>query len=192
MPAVSSEIIRTEPVNRSIEMLRAEMRMEDGESQWKSEREKRKEETSRESETVRLAIINHIRCWRRQCILATRQTLRLSSIPVLSSANGLVALNTHTALGHAPKTHGRVQRLCLRPANWSTERWILMLSWNNKWLELFRDGKKDQRINNTNIVLFLSHVVAKKYSDLLRQLNELICLCTTNKWLLIKNLFRFT
>lgn len=62
--------------------LRIEMRMEDGECQWKSEREERKKETSAESETVRLAIINHIRCWRRPRILATRQTLRLSSIPI--------------------------------------------------------------------------------------------------------------
>lgn len=62
--------------------LRIEMRMEDGECQWKSEREERKKETSAESETVRLAIINHIRCWRRPRILATRQTLHLSSIPI--------------------------------------------------------------------------------------------------------------
>lgn len=81
------------------------MRVEDGESQWKSEREERKEETSGESETARLAIINHIRCWRRPCILATRQTLRLSSIPFLSSSNNLVTLITHTALGHTPETH---------------------------------------------------------------------------------------
>ena len=85
------------------------MRAEDGESQWKSEREERKEETSRESETVRLAIINHIRCWRRPCILATRHTLRpSSSIPFLSSANNLVTLITHTALGTAPETHDSV------------------------------------------------------------------------------------
>lgn len=56
------------------------MRVEDRESQWKSEKEERKEETSGETETVRLAIINHIRSWRRPRILATRQTLRLSYI----------------------------------------------------------------------------------------------------------------
>ncbi|CAJ1083727.1 -acylglycerol-3-phosphate O-acyltransferase ABHD5 [Xyrichtys novacula] len=109
MPAASTQISQTEPVNRSVEMLRAEMRVEDGQSQWKSERKERKEEASRESETVRLAIINHIRCWRQQCILATRQTLRLSTILILSSAKSLVALNTHTALGHGPKTHGTVR-----------------------------------------------------------------------------------
>lgn len=73
MPAVSTWISQRGPVNRSIEMLRIEMRLEDGESQWKSEREERKEETSRKSETVRLAIINHIRSWRPPRILATRQ-----------------------------------------------------------------------------------------------------------------------
>lgn len=109
MPAVSTQISQTGPVNRPVEMLRIEMRVEDGESQWKSEREERKEETSGERETVRLAIINHIRCWRRPRILATRQTRRLSSIPFPSSANSLVTLVTHTALGHAPKTHDRVQ-----------------------------------------------------------------------------------
>lgn len=107
MPAVSPQISQTEPVNRPVEMLRIEMRVEDGERQWKSEREERKEETSRESETVRLAIINHIHSWRRSRILATRQTLRLSSIPFLSSANSLVTLITHTALGHGPKTPDR-------------------------------------------------------------------------------------
>lgn len=86
-------------------MLRTELRVEDGEIVWKSEREERKEETSGESETVRLAIINHIRCWRRPRILATRQTLHLSSVSCLSSAYSLVTLITHTALCHAPKTH---------------------------------------------------------------------------------------
>lgn len=110
MPAVSTQISQTEPVNRPVEMLRIELRVEDGESQWKSEREERKEESSGESETGRLAIINHIRCWRRPRILATRQTHRLSSIPFLSSANSLVTLITHTALGHGPKkTHERVR-----------------------------------------------------------------------------------
>lgn len=104
MPAVSTQICKKGPVNRPIEILRREMRVVDGEIQWKSEREERKEETSGESETVRLAIINHIRCWRRPCILATRQTLHLSSIPFLSSANNLVTLTTHSALGHAPET----------------------------------------------------------------------------------------
>lgn len=115
MPAVSTQISQTGPVNRPVEMLRIEMRVEDGESQWKSEREERKEETSRESETVRLAIINHIRCWRQPRILATTQTLRLSSIPFLS-ANSLVTLITHTALGLAPKTHTTECGLCLRLA----------------------------------------------------------------------------
>lgn len=110
MPAVSTQISQTEPVNRPVEMLWIELRVEDGESQWKSEREERKEESSGESETGRLAIINHIRCWRRPRILATRQTHRLSSIPFLSSANSLVTLITHTALGHGPKkTHERVR-----------------------------------------------------------------------------------
>lgn len=104
MPAVSTQISQTGPVNRSIEMLRIEMRVEDGESEWKSEREERKEETSGESETVRLAIINHICCWRRPRILATRQTLRLPSIPFPSSSDSLVTLIAHTALGHASKT----------------------------------------------------------------------------------------
>lgn len=104
MPAVSTQISQTGPVNSSIEMLRIEMRVEDGESQWKSEREERKKDTSGESKTVRLAIINYIRCWRRPCILATRQTLRLPFIPFPSSSNSLVTLITHTALGHALKT----------------------------------------------------------------------------------------
>lgn len=82
MPAVSTQISQTGPFNRSIEMLRREVRLEDGGSCWKSEREERKEETSRESETVRLAIINHICCWRRPRILATRQTLRLPLHPL--------------------------------------------------------------------------------------------------------------
>lgn len=103
MPAASTQISQTGPVNRPVEMLRTEMSVEDGESQWKSEREERKEETSGESETVRLAIINHIRCWRQPCILATRQSLRLSSISFLSSANSLVILVTHSALGMPPK-----------------------------------------------------------------------------------------
>lgn len=88
MPAVSSRIIQMGPFNRSIEKLCAVGRVE----KWgqrmegadgKREREEWKEETSRESETVRLAIINHICCcWRRPRILATRQTLQLPLHPL--------------------------------------------------------------------------------------------------------------
>lgn len=133
MPAVSTQISQKEPVNRPVEMLRIEMRVEDGESQWKSEREERKEETSGESETVRLAIINHIRCWRRLRILATRQTLRLSSIPFLSSSNSLVTLITHTALGHAPKTHDRVRFVLA--ANWPIYNGLvfMLIRRNSSW-----------------------------------------------------------
>lgn len=89
MPAVSSRISQTGPFNRSIEMLLAvvvvvggvEMRRMEG-ADGKSEREEWKEETSGESETVRLAIINHICCWRRPRILATRQALRLPLHPL--------------------------------------------------------------------------------------------------------------
>lgn len=79
------------PFNRSIEMLLGEGEWggfrsgEDGGREGadgKSEREEWKEETSRESETVRLAIINHICCWRRPRILATRQALRLPLRPL--------------------------------------------------------------------------------------------------------------
>lgn len=80
------------------------MRLEDGESQWKSEREERKEETSRKSETVRLAIINHIRSWRPPRILATRQTLRLPSVRFPSCSSSLVTLITHTAPGRILKS----------------------------------------------------------------------------------------
>lgn len=89
------------PVNRSIEMLRIEMRLEDGESWWESEREERKEETSRKSETARLAIINHIRSWRPPRILATRQTLRLPSVPFPSCSSSPVTAISHTAPGRA-------------------------------------------------------------------------------------------
>lgn len=87
MPAVSSRISQTGPFNRSIEMLHAGGRVEEWGRRMegadgKSEREEWKEETSRESETVRLAIINHICCWRRPRILATRQTLRLPLHPL--------------------------------------------------------------------------------------------------------------
>lgn len=80
------------------------MRLEDPGSQWKSEREGKKEETSRKSETVRLAIINHIRSWRPPGILATRQTLRLPSAPFPSCSSSLVTLISHPAPGHALKS----------------------------------------------------------------------------------------
>lgn len=80
------------------------MRLADGESQCKSEREERKEETSRKSETVRLAIINHIRSWRPPRILATRQTLRLPSVPFPSCSRSLVTLVSHPASGRALKS----------------------------------------------------------------------------------------
>lgn len=102
MPVASTEISKTGQVNRSVEILRTEMKEEDEESLWKSEREERKKETSRESETVRLAIINHIRCWRRLRILATRQSLHLSSIPFCLPLS-LITFITHNALGHGPE-----------------------------------------------------------------------------------------
>lgn len=93
--------------DRPAEELRTDIGVDDGEREWKSESKESKEETSGESQTVRLAIINHIRCWRQPRILATTQTLHLSSISCLSSANSLVTRITHTALGRSS--------LCSRP-----------------------------------------------------------------------------
>lgn len=118
MSAINTQIGETRPANTPVVVQWIEMEAEDGESQWERE-EERKEETNGESETVRLAIINHIRCWRRPCILATRQPPHppipcLPSLCLPLTAWSLLFPILHWAMPQKPTT---VCGLCLQRAD---------------------------------------------------------------------------